>query len=342
VGSFWGAMLALRGVEPRQLDQLMSDLDVKTRLAYARLIGELKKPLGGRIPAVWDIDFALHEAVKPPEERFTRERALPAAYQLYRAFGIDLETPKLDITVRDFAFGGQSIGIRIPDDIRMVLNPLPGVRFQALVLHELGHAYAMTRTREAHPLFKGYEWVPGLMDPGYGEGVAEVFARLLDEPRVLTEHLGLSPDEAERLVQARRFDDVLRIRRALTSVAFERAALERPDADLDQISLQIERRYSGFFMPPDAEPVWATSAFFATYPVYTQSYTLASLCAVQVRDALKQRFGERWISPEAGRFLTDTLVADGARWTFREKLIRMTGRPLEAGPLLAFVAGTKR
>jgi hypothetical protein len=159
---------------------------------------------------------------------------------------------------------------------------------------------------------------------------------------VLTEHFGLSPEEAERLIHARRIDDILRIRRALTSVAFERVALERPDADLDRTSLEIERRYSGFFTPPDAEPIWATSAFFATYPVYVQSYMLASLAAVQVRDALKQRFGERWISPEAGRALTDGLVADGARWTFREKLIRMTGRPLDAGPLLAFIGTGKR
>jgi hypothetical protein len=244
--------------------------------------------------------------------------------------------------VRDFAFGGQSIGIVIPNDVRMVLNPLPGVRFQGLVLHELGHAYAMTRTREEHPLYKGYEWVPGLMDPGFAEGIAEVFARLLDEPRVLTEHLGLAPDEAERLIHARRMEDVLSIRRALFNIAFERAALEQPDADLDQISLQIERRFSGFYMPPDTEPVWATSAFFATYPVYRQSYTLASLCAVQVREALKKRFGEGWISPEAGKVLTETIVADGARWTFREKMIRLTGRPLEAAPLLAFMNGAKR
>jgi hypothetical protein len=336
-GSFYDQLLVLRGVDQAELDRLLQELDQKTRFAYARLIGELRKPLGGRVPAVWDVDFALQQSVSPPDDRFTPERALPAAYAIYRAFGIDLENPKLDVTVRDFAFGGQTIGLRIPDDVRLVLNPLPGVRFQALVLHELGHAYAMTRTSEAHPLYKGYEWVPGLTDPAFAEGIAEVFARLLDEPGVLGEHLGLAPDEAERLIHARRANDLLRIRRALYDIAFERAALQNPDADLDQLSLQIERRYSGFRIPADAEPVWATSAFFATYPVYVQSYTLASLCAMQVRDALKARFGASYISPEAGEFLTRQMVADGARWTFREKMIRTTGRPLEADSLLAFL-----
>jgi hypothetical protein len=339
VGSFYDRLLALRGVDTQTLDGLLAELDVKTRFAYARLIGELRKPMGGRVPAVWDVDYALQKSVNPPDDRFTPERALPAAYAIYRAFGIDLENPKLDVTVRDFAFGGQAIGLRIPDDVRLVLNPLPGVRFQALVLHELGHAYAMTRTRETHPLYKGYEWVPGLTDPGFAEGIAEVFGRLLDEPRVLTEHLGLAPDEAERLIHARRADDLLKIRRALSNIAFERAALENPDADLDQMSLAIERRYGGFGLPADAEPTWATSAFFASYPVYVQSYTLAALCAVQVRDELKRRFGPSFISPEAGRLLTEQMIADGARWTFREKMIRAIGRPLEAGPLLAFVNG---
>jgi Zn-dependent M32 family carboxypeptidase len=341
VGSFYSKLLELRGVDPKAFDALLTDLDAKTRLPHARLITELRKPLG-RLPAAWDIDYAVQKTVNPPEERFTRERALPSAFALYRAFGVDLEKPKLDVTVRDFAFGGQTIGLSIPDDVRLVLNPLPGVRFQSLVLHELGHAYAMTRTREEHALYKGYEWVPGLTDPAFSEGIADVFARLLDEPRVLTEHLSLAPDEAERLIQSRRADDLLRIRRALSNIAFERAAIEQPEADLDQLSLVIERRYGSFGTPMDAEPVWAASPFFATYPVYVQSYLLASLCAVQVRDALKARFGAAFVSPEAGRFLTEQMVADGARWTFREKLIRATGRPLEPGPLLAFVSGRAR
>ena len=339
VRSFYGALLELRGISPKELDELLRTLDVQTRAPFARLLGELGKAVG-RMPAPWDADFALRKSVDPPDDRFERARALPAAYALYRAFGIDLEKPKpLDDTVRDFAFGGQTIGIRIPDDVRMVLNPLPGARFQALVLHELGHAYAMTRTTAGEAILKGYEWVPGLFDPGFAEGIAEVFGRLLDEPRVLTEHLGLTPEEAQRLVRARQIEDLLRIRRALAAIAFEAAVLERPDADLDRLSLMLERRYSGFFVPGDAEPVWANTPFLATYPVYIQSYTLAAVCAVQVRKALKARFGERWISPEAGAFLTEKMVADGARWTFREKLIRATGRPLDAGPLIEFVSG---
>lgn len=339
VGSFYPALLELRGVPPKELDALFQRLDQQTRRPFARLMGELGKALGRRMVQPWDADFALRRLVSPPDERFAKERALPAAYALYRAFGIDLEKSKLDVTVRDFAFGGQTIGVRIPDDVRLVLNPLPGVRFQALTLHELGHAYAMTRTTATHPLYKAYEWVPGLTDPGFAEGIAEVFGRLLDEPRVLTEHLGLAPEEARRLIQARRLEDLLRIRRALASIAFERAALERPDADLDQISLLVERRYGGFFLGRDVEPVWATTPFLATYPVYIQSYTLAAVSAVQLREALKARFGERWISPEAGSWLTERMVEDGARWTFREKLIRATGRSLDPGPLLAFING---
>src|SRR5690606_36928067 len=123
--SFHDALLEVRGVDPKALLPLLEELERMTRLAYARLIAELRKLHGGPV-SVFDVELTLRKALKPPEERFSRERALPNAYAIYRAFGVDLEQPKLDVTVRDFAFGGQTIGLRIPDDVGLVLNPLPG------------------------------------------------------------------------------------------------------------------------------------------------------------------------------------------------------------------------
>jgi|SoiMethySBSTD1v2_1073268.scaffolds.fasta_scaffold04927_18 hypothetical protein len=337
--SFYSALLELRGVAQQRLGALLGELSALTLSAYLKLHRALRVAQGGRLIAVWDLDFALRRLHRPPEERFTAEGALPFARALFGAFGVDLDKPRVDVTVRDFAFSGQAISVEVPNDVRLVVTPQPGSRFYGTLIHELGHAFAATRTRPENPLYAGYEWVPGLSDPGFAEGLAEVFGRLLDEPRVLRELVGLDATEAERLIAARRADGMVRVARGLQSVTFERAALEQPGQDLDQLSLALEGRFTGAFLPPGTEPVWATSPFLSTYPVYTHAYLLAAMFAVQVRDALKQRFGERWISPDAGNHLAETLIADGARWTLDEKLVRGTGSILTAQAFAHFLNG---
>jgi hypothetical protein len=167
--------------------------------------------------------------------------------------------------------------------------------------------------------------------------MAETFSRLLDEPRILTEHFGLSADDAKRVVWMRKMELQIGIRRGLVATTFERLAHEQPDGNLDAISLDIERQLGGFALPNDAEPTWASSAFLATYPVYTQSYQLAAMVALQVREALKARFGDDWISPRSGMWLTERLIADGTRYTLSEKLIRTTGATLDNAALLRFL-----
>lgn len=334
---FHAALLELRGVDPRELQRLTQEVLIKARRPFERLVRQLGRVLR-HAPAPWDVDFALRRIVDVKDTGFPADKALPFALSLYRAFGIDLEHPHLDVTIRDFAFGGQTISVHVPDDVRLVVNPSPGARFYATLVHELGHAYAATRTAVENPLYKGYEWVPGLGDAAFAEGIAETFARLFDIPEVLHQHAGLDADTAQRLARQRRLETLLSIRRGLAWIAFERTALARPDADLDRLSLVIERSVGGIPIPSGTEPIWATSPFLATYPVYTQSYLLAAMFAVQVRDALRERFHGDWISPRAGAYLTERVVADGARWTLREKLVRATGAPLSAEPLVRYLS----
>jgi hypothetical protein len=338
--SFHAILSEVRGVDARCLAEL-DRVEHATRQPFESLLTRAKQALKVERLAPWDLDYALDRIEQPPgDERFPADRALSSGYALYRGFGIDLEHPPLNVTVRDFAFGGQAIAVKVPSDVRLVVRPSPGARFYTTLIHELGHAYAITRTVAAHPLYAGYEWIPGLMDPAYAEGIAEVFGRMFDEPDVLVGHFGLERAVAERLVAHRRVQAIVSARRTLTAVHLERALHDAPEgADLDALSLATERRLSRFDLPPDTEPVWATTPFLATYPAYTQSYLIAAMVAVQVRDALKARFPNGLVSAQAGTFLTEHFVADGARLTLNEKLVRTTGRALDARPFLAFAVG---
>lgn len=336
--SFYAALLEVRGASLPTVERVLGDLDRRTRRPLLDALGGGSgRRLSRAFVSSWDVDHLVHRQAVVPHDRFPADRARAVVEGIFGAFGFDLQRERLDLTVREFAFGGQTIAVTAPRDVRLVVRPLPGIRFYGLLLHEIGHAVAVRSTEATEPLYKGYEWVPGLLDPAFAEGSAELFGRLLDEPQVLRAHLGLDASEIATVLRARRLETLLSVRRGLTSAVFERLALEREGAHLDLLSLDVERNVSGFFLPRDAEPVWATSPFLATYPVYIQSYQLAACVAVQVRDALRARFGKDWISPRAGDFVRRHFLSDGARASLAEKMVLTTGSELDATGLLRHV-----
>ena len=337
---FHGALLELRGLSFDRLRLLLGQLDERTRPAYIDALVEARKAVGSAPVTAIDLDWLVKKLGAPPEQAFPAAQALPFARALWSALGVDLDHPRVRIDVRDFAFAGQTISIRVPDDVRAVVRPAPGVRFYATLMHELGHAFAATRNRESRPVFKGYEWVPGLTEPGCDEGVAEVFGRLLEEPEVLASHVpALSGADRAELLRLRARGELLGLRSRLVSIAFERAALDDPMQDLDELWRRLHRDLLGLEGPPDAAPTWATSPFLATYPVYTQSYVLAAMFSCQVRSALRARLGPSWVSPAAGELLASGLVADGARSRTDEKLRKLTGASLSVDAYASWLTG---
>jgi len=340
--SFWSALLEVRGGDVPTIDRIFNELGRRSYRSYFDALTPVIRARGRlawsrRLVFPWDLEFRVARAAPVRDERFPAERAFDTAERIFAALGFDLAAHGLDIRQRDFAFGGQTIAVHVPDDVRLVVRPMPGPRYYALLLHELGHAVAAVSTRTTEPLFKGYEWVPGLVDPACAEGIAEVFAHLLDEPHVLREMVGLDDADTTATLRARRLRALVRLRKTMVGMTFERLALAQPNANLDTLSLDVERRHSGTVVPRDAEPIWAASPFLASYPVYQHAYTLAAVMAVQVNAALRQRFGPSFLSPRAGAWLRDRLMADGARWTLREKLVRTAGAPLDPVPLLRYL-----
>jgi hypothetical protein len=339
-GGFHGALLELRGISFERLRVLLGQLDERTRPAYVDALIAARKAAGSAEATLLDADWLVKKLGGPTEQAFPADGALPFARSLWASLGVDLDHPRVRIDVRDFAFAGQTISIHVPDDVRAVVRPTAGSRFYATLMHELGHAFASTRNLEARPVFKGYEWVPGLSEPGYDEGVAEIFGRLLDEPEVLSTHLpALSADDRALLLSSRARGELLGLRSRLISVAFERAALDDPEQDLDALWKRLHRDLLGLEGPADAEATWATSPFLATYPVYTQSYLLAAMLSCQVRAALRGRLGASWVSSAGGALLAAELVADGTRSRMDDKLRRLTGAPLSPDAYAAWLTG---
>lgn len=335
---FYTAMLELRGVDATRLSALLSALTTQTREAFQAALAEALANAQLSAAAPYDRSYLSSVLGDFPDAAFPADGALDFARRVWGALGVDFEQPKLRIDVRDFAFGGQAISIRVPSDVRLVVSPAPGAAFYSTLLHELGHAFAATRTRVTPPVLKGYEWIAGLSQPGCDEGVAEVFGDLLDEPGVL-ERFGpaFAPGELERVRCGRKKAELLGLRGALVSIAFEREALRDPAQDLDALERRLLEEFLGMPCPPDLEPTWAASPFLASYPVYTQSYQLATLFSHQLRASLRARFGSPWLCPEAAAWLVDHVVHDAAATTLDQKLERATGAPLAPDAFLAYL-----
>jgi tetratricopeptide (TPR) repeat protein len=337
---FYPALLELRGVDAARFPALLETLEARTRDAFSAALAEAQRNARLEIAAPYDRGYLWKVLGDYDDAAFPAEAALDFAHRIWGALGVDLEHPKLRIDVRDFAFGGQAISIRVPSDVRLVVSPSPGAYFYSTLLHELGHAFAATRTRVNEPVLKGYEWIAGLSQPGCDEGVAETFGDLLDEPGVM-ERFGpaLARGELSGAQQGRRKAAILRMRWQLLAIVFEREALRDPAQDLDALERKLLHELLGLHIPPDLEPIWATSPFLATYPVYTQSYLLASLFSQQLRATLRARFGSPWLRPEAAAWLVENVVHDAAATTLDQKLVRATGSPLAPDAYLAYLSG---
>jgi hypothetical protein len=340
LGSFYEALLELRGVDAARFSELLATLELRTRDAFGAALAEAARNAQLDAAAPYDRAYLSKMLGDYPDAAFPAERALDFARRVWGALDVDFEQPKIRIDVRDFAFGGSAISIRVPSDVRLVVSPAPGAGFYSTLLHELGHAFAATRTRVSQPVFKSYEWIAGLGQPGYDEGVAEVFGNLLDEAGVM-ERFGpaLAPGELARAQQGRRKAALIRLRGSLFSIAFEREALRDPEQDLDALERKLLHELQGLHIPADLEPTWAASPFLASYPVYTQSYVLASLFSHQLRATLRARFGAPWLRPDAASWLVENVVYDAAATTLDQKLTRATGSALSPDAYLAYLSG---
>lgn len=340
LSEFYPAMLELRGVEPARLAALLAELDTSTREPFARAFEQARRAANLTAAAPYDGAYLAKGLGDFSDEAFPADGALPFARRVWAALGVALDPPRVRVDVRDFAFSGQAISVHIPTDVRLVVTPSPGARFYATLLHELGHAFASLHTRTDRAVLKGYEWIAGLGQPGYDEGLAEVFGNVLDEPELMR---AFRPDLDEgaraAALAGRARAALLGFRSRLAAIELERAALADPEQDLDALERRLQRDVQGFDVPADIEPTWATSALWATYPVYVQSYLLAALFSHQVRAALRARFGAHWTVPEASAFLVETVVHDGAATTMDQKLVRATGSALSPEAYLRWMLG---
>jgi oligoendopeptidase F len=299
----------------------------ETQSEFERLSARMRRELGVETLEPWDIDFffarlsgASVDAALPRDEGWPRVQALA------RSLGYDLAGLPLRLEVADIAFGGGTYPIRYGKEIRILVNAYDGLTFTDTLLHETGHALHYVFDDEPTFLLQSNYAQP------FDEGLGQAMSLLLYRAEVATRFFGLTPEQVHALREAYRLGSLFDLRQRIASSLFEFEAYASPEEDLPALYDRLFQKHVG--VSTHGLPVWAFNPFYATGPIYQQSYVLAEMVGRQIHDALDRRFGRAW-GAEAGAYLRSRFLRRGGSLTLDEILAEGTGRPLSAASLIA-------
>lgn len=307
----------LRGCDYEKLAEKSRRILSKTESGYVNaLSGLLPREIGVSVDDATQADLSFLQRFARFDHFFPRERMPPVYRELFAALGFNSEKQSnvtIDSELRpDKQPQAFCSPIRVPDEIKLVVNLAGGQANYREFLREAGHAqhYAWT-SRNIYPEFR----IGG--DRAVGEAWGMLFENLMFDERWLMATFGFAEN--------REFRHALAV--------FRLMALRRAAALLDyEIEFHSDRLMTGAGARYAELMTDAVRARFdetdhlrsLDEEFYSADFLRASAFESQLREYLKTQFGQRWwASRKAGEMLID-LWNTGQRYTV-EELAAMIG-----------------
>lgn len=221
-------------------------------------------------------------------------------------------------------------------DIRILCNLKPNLRWMDTLIHELGHAVYDKYIDRQLPFT--------LRTPSHSittEGYAMMMGAMAKNREYLTKVVGLSPEKAERYVEAARrslrAEKLIFSRWAQVMVRFEHGMYSNPDQDLGRLWWGLKKKYQLLTAPEDVHrPDYGAKIHVVTVPVYYHSYLMGDLFASQVHHRIATGIlgledpGSTcyFDSAAAGDFMKREIFEPGNRYAWNELTKRATGEYL--------------
>ncbi len=322
-----------------EAQQVLRDLDAfesATRPAYLAILTRVKADLGVDRVEPWDMDYWLHrQELSAGTDAWPKEPGLARLRDLMRGLGFPVDSLPIDVKVWDVPTGGITFWVRPPYEARLLTNPFTGSNFYETLFHEYGHALNGTLLRpDLSPIFFRGDETP------LGEGLAETLGHFAYDRHWLVRAAGVSPEQAERLERVGKMQLLLWLRRSISLQAYTEISLYLDRrANPDSLYAAAYRRFVGVDLPPG--DFVGGRDFFATGPLYAQSYLYANMIATQLREAMREQFGVEDLTqePRVAGWLTERFFAGGASVPWPEKVRQATGKPLSTDALARYLAG---
>jgi len=283
-------------------------------------------------PGIFDINLdSYYEKIDIPEY----------SKKYYTSFNMDAE----DILARSDLYEKKgknqhaySFNIDRKQDIRILCNIVPNMRWMETMLHELGHATYDKYIDQNLPYL-----LRDAANQLTTEGIAMLFGGYASNVNWMKESLNLSNKEVKKIKKTvernAKLSKLIFARWSMVVFNFERNLYENPDQDLNKLWWDLVEKYQ--FIKRPENPVgaeWATKMHIANYPVYYQNYQLGEIFASQVLNFVAENFYKDvnmkeatfWNNPQAGEYLKKQIYSVGKKLEWNEMIKNATGEYLTA------------
>jgi peptidyl-dipeptidase A len=296
-----------------ELKDIINKYENVTRKPYDELIAEGIERFQLDKVEPWDVSYVADRLCAADDKFFPGAAGVPSLAEVVKGFGRDFESLGIDLRAdADIPYGGLCFAIRIPEDIRILINLKDGMSDLRVLYHEFGHAVHRKFTAAGDFSLK-------VGDVGFfAEAMADTWGLLVDRPAWLLKFTKMAEDEVSRVVDAAEKAFAARVRRFMATQSFEIDAYVDADGDLAATLEGYAERFLGYRY--DDEGMWAEQYFPLLYPMYSKNYMLARVIQRAVHAYLEREYGEPLGEPKAFDFLLERFYADGALHTWKEKL----------------------
>jgi peptidyl-dipeptidase A len=344
--------LKLAEQDPNDIDRIFDDLYERTKIVFSQVKNQMDDFLAKRYRISKDELMPWHY-----QNRFFQEAP--------KIYSVDLDSYYKDKDIVELTRSYyKGIGLQIDDmiaksdlfekegkyqhayctdidrlgDVRVVCNVKPNYNWMGTMLHEYGHAVYSKN------IDKNLPWI--LREEAHTfttEAIAMLFGRFASNPQWLTDVVGISQTEKEKIANASfnslRLEQLVFSRWAQVVYRFEKSMYENPDQDLNKLWWDLVEKYQLLKRPENRnEPDWASKIHIALYPAYYHNYMLGELLASQLsfyinknllgsNDPMNQSFNGKI---EVGKYLKDQIFTEGNMLYWNGLIEKATGEKLTA------------
>jgi hypothetical protein len=288
-----------------RLISLVENLGEMARRPFRECLERYSKEILGR-PAEYydDYYFFRNRVFRRYAERLpTKEEPIDKVVRTMKLMGLDASK----IAVDDADRKGKNASafcsaIKVPTDVRIsyrMSNPLDDF---ASVFHEFGHGIHFSSIDADASFADRY---------GVANGVAEIFSiffeGLIHEKAFLTTELGMPRDVAEDVLERFRFNSLFFASFYAANSAFKLRYWHDAVSfdDLDGLYSDLTERFLGIRYPG---AYWKLHHVLPEYFLYSPSYLVAAVRALELRNALVAKFGERyWRERGSGKMVVELM-----------------------------------
>jgi len=307
----------IKGIDFQRLEKLMRDFIAKTESIYTtRMDKALLEKVGVKLKDAEKHDLAFFFRAKEFDTYFKKEDAVGTLRKTLANMDLRLERQKnIEVDVEERPKKSPRAfccGVKVPDDVKLVIMPKGGHDDYAALFHEAGHAEHFGCVNS--DLAVEYK---RLGDNSVTETFAFLLEYLLTDENWLRQYTPLK--EAEEYLAFLYLYKLYFLRRYGGKLSYElKLHTAETLKEMDKIYKQTLEEALKFKHPANHYLTDHDDGF------YCAQYLRAWIFEEQLKAILKERFGEKWFNNrEAGTFLKDLWV-DGQKYDVVE-LAQMLG-----------------